>query len=85
MQGQGVSAPCLSILDDIINRIGVNMNNQNNNKVALFTPNNLFDPTLGRLEKGYTIVSSDTASQWIKISKKVREASPQEVASYFGG
>ena len=55
------------------------------NKVALHTPNNMFHPVLGRLEKGYNVVSKDIADQWIKISDKVREASPHEVAAYYGG
>jgi hypothetical protein len=55
------------------------------NKVALYVPNNMFHPVLGRLEKGYNIVSSDDAEQWIKISNKVREASPYEVAAHYGG
>lgn len=52
-------------------------------KVALFAPNSLVHPSLGRLNKGYTIVTSDKAQEWIKISEKVREATPQEVASAF--
>lgn len=52
-------------------------------KVALFAPNSLVYPGLGRLNKGYTIVDSDKAQEWIKISDKVREATPQEVASAF--
>jgi hypothetical protein len=52
-------------------------------KVALFAPNSLVHPSLGRLNKGYTIVDSDKAQEWLKISEKVREATPQEVASAF--
>lgn len=52
-------------------------------KVALFAPNSLVHPSLGRLNKGYTIVESDKAQEWLKISDKVREATPQEVASAF--
>jgi hypothetical protein len=52
-------------------------------KVALFAPNSIVYPGLGRLNKGYTIVESDKAQNWLKISDKVREATPQEVASAF--
>lgn len=52
-------------------------------KVALFAPNSIVYPGLGRLNNGYTIVDSDKAEEWLKISDKVREASPQEVASAF--
>lgn len=52
-------------------------------KVALFAPNSIVHPALGRLNNGYTIVDSDAAKQWLEISDKVREATPQEVASAF--
>lgn len=52
-------------------------------KVALFAPNSIAHPALGRLNKGYTIVDSESAKEWLKISNKVREATPQEVASAF--
>jgi hypothetical protein len=52
-------------------------------KVALFAPNPIVHPILGRLNRGYTIVSANDAEQWLKISEKVREASPQEVASAY--
>ncbi len=52
-------------------------------KVALFAPNSIVHPALGRLNKGYTIVDSDKAEEWLKISDKVRQATPQEVASAF--
>jgi hypothetical protein len=52
-------------------------------KVALFAPNSIVHPSLGRLNKGYTIVDSDAANRWLQISDKVREATPQEVASAF--
>jgi hypothetical protein len=52
-------------------------------KVALFAPNSIFHPSLGRLNNGYTIVDSDKAEEWLKISDKVRQATPQEVASAF--
>jgi hypothetical protein len=52
-------------------------------KVALFAPNSLVHPVLGRLNNGYTIVDSSKAEEWLKISEKVRAATPQEVASAF--
>lgn len=52
-------------------------------KVALFAPNSIYYQPLGRLNKGYTIVDSNVADEWYKISDKVREASPNEVASAF--
>jgi hypothetical protein len=53
-------------------------------KVAVFCSGRLFHPALGRLDMGYNIVDSHAAEEWMKISKKVREATPQEVASAYG-
>lgn len=53
-------------------------------KVALYTPNALYHRGLGRLERGYNIVSPEDAQQWLQVSEKVREASPHEVAAAFG-
>jgi hypothetical protein len=53
-------------------------------KVAVFVPNPLYCTGLPRLENGYNIISTSEAEQWMKISDKVREASPQELAVFFG-
>jgi hypothetical protein len=53
-------------------------------EVALFSSGNLFHPSLGRLKSGYNILDPNLAKEWIKISEKVREATPQEVASAYG-
>jgi hypothetical protein len=55
-----------------------------NSDVAVFSEGNLHHPSLGRLKAGYNIVSSLQAEEWKKITNKVREATPQEVASAFG-
>ena len=54
------------------------------NEIAVFCSGRLYHPTLGRLNHGYNIVSRESAEEWMKISPKVREASPQEVASAYG-
>ena len=54
------------------------------NKVAVFSSGNLFHPSYGRLEKGYTILDSETSQAWMKISNKVREATPEEIAVAYG-
>lgn len=51
-------------------------------KVALHSSANLFKFKLGELKVGYNIVSKEAASVWLK-SKKVRVATPQEVAEYY--
>jgi hypothetical protein len=52
--------------------------------IAVFSEGKLFHPSLGRLNQGYNIVEHDVAQEWMKISRKVREATPQEVASAYG-
>jgi len=53
-------------------------------QVAVLAENGLFDVTLGRLSKGYNITNLETAEAWMKITDKVRLASPQEVANAYG-
>lgn len=53
------------------------------NKTAIYSERNLFSSTYGRIEKGYNIVSNDAAQYFIQ-QKSVREASPQEVAEFYG-
>lgn len=58
---------------------------ENFDKVALKVDGPLFDRALGRLEFGYVILDRATADQWLaKFSDKVREVTPQEVASVYG-
>lgn len=54
------------------------------NKVAVFSSGNMYHPIHGRLEKGYTILNSESAQAWMSISNKVREATPEEVAVAYG-
>jgi len=53
-------------------------------KVAIFAENGLYDRSLGRLEKGYNIVTTEKAEAWMKITNKTRLATPNEVASAYG-
>jgi hypothetical protein len=57
---------------------------QKPDKIAIFSSGKLFHPTLGRLAYGYNVVDFDVAQEWMKVSEKVREATPQEVASAYG-
>jgi hypothetical protein len=52
--------------------------------VAVFSEGKMFHPNLGRLDRGYNFVSPELAEKWMTISNRVREATPQEVASAFG-
>lgn len=53
-------------------------------KVAIFSSGNLYHPTHGRIQKGYSILDRKTAEAWMEISNKIREATPEEVAVAYG-
>ena len=53
-------------------------------KVAVYSDGNLYHPNLGRIEKGYTILTPEFAQEWLAISNKIREATPEEVAMAYG-
>jgi len=51
---------------------------------AVYSEGKLAHPALGRLDKGYNIVTPEQADEWMKISTKVRMATPEEVAIAYG-
>ena len=53
-------------------------------KIAVFTDHGLYDGTLGRLEKGYTILTQEKAEEWLQAAPSVRVATPVEVAAAYG-
>ena len=53
-------------------------------QVAVYSEGKLAHPALGRLDKGYNVVSSAQAEEWMKISNRVRLATPEEVAIAYG-
>lgn len=53
-------------------------------KVAVYSPKNLYKFGLGELRKGYTIVSKEVADKWISIHRDVEIATPEDVARYYG-
>jgi lysyl-tRNA synthetase class II len=52
-------------------------------KMALYSERNLHWNGVGALEKGYNIVTKEASVKWLN-HKAVREASPKEVARYYG-
>ena len=52
-------------------------------KVAVFSTKNISVPGLGKVYRGYNIVSKDAADQWATKSY-IRIATPEEVAKEFG-
>lgn len=43
-----------------------------------------YDKELGRLNRGYNIVSKKDADIWVSKFSKIKIASPEEVAEVFG-
>ena len=52
-------------------------------KVAVFSTKNITIPGLGKVYRGYNIVTKDAADQWTTKSY-IRLATPEEVAKEFG-
>lgn len=52
-------------------------------KIAIYSEKNRFNSDFGRIERGYTIVSPAQRDFWLKFPG-VREATPKEVAKYYG-
>ena len=55
----------------------------NNNEVALYSAKNLHWQGIGKLKPGYNILTREIAEKWL-TNKHVREATPEEVATYYG-
>lgn len=51
--------------------------------IAVYSESNLSKIGLGKLSAGYNIVNKEDAKMWLQ-SKRVREATPEEVARYYG-
>jgi hypothetical protein len=55
------------------------------NLVCLFVDNaSVYEKNLGRLTKGYNVVSKKDADVWVSKFPKIRVTSPEEVAEVFG-
>jgi hypothetical protein len=53
--------------------------------VCLFVENaSTYEKTLGKLNRGYNVVSKEDADIWVLKFPKIRVASPEEVAEVFG-
>lgn len=52
-------------------------------KIALWSNKNIRWTGVGTLTKGYNIVTKEAADQWL-AKEGIREATPEEVASYYG-
>jgi hypothetical protein len=52
-------------------------------KIAVYSNKNLYWGGVGTLEIGYNIIAKEMSEKWL-THKAVREASPEEVASYYG-
>jgi hypothetical protein len=53
--------------------------------VCLFVENaSIYEKSVGRLARGYNVVSKEDADIWVSKFPKIRVASPEEVAEVFG-
>jgi hypothetical protein len=52
-------------------------------QVAVHSAKNLHWQGVGKLQPGYNILSKEVAAKWL-TNKHVREATPEEVATYYG-
>jgi hypothetical protein len=52
-------------------------------KIALFSEKNLHWQGVGKITKGYNIVTEEAAKLWLQ-RRGIREATPEEVATYYG-
>lgn len=53
------------------------------NKIALYSEKNMSWSAIGKVGKGYNIVTKEAAEMWL-TRKGVRKATPQEVATHYG-
>jgi hypothetical protein len=54
-----------------------------NTQMAVYASKHLHWQGVGKLTPGYNILSKEVAEKWL-TNKNVREATPQEVATYYG-
>lgn len=54
-----------------------------NNKVAIWSEKNLSWSEVGRVSKGYNIVTKEAADKWLSKAG-IRKATAKEVATYYG-
>lgn len=52
-------------------------------KIAIHSEKNMHWNGIGRISKGYNIVTKEAAEKWL-TRKGIRQATPEEVASYYG-
>jgi hypothetical protein len=53
--------------------------------VCLFVQNaSIYEESLGKLNRGYNVVSKKDADVWVTKFPKIRVTSPEEVAEIFG-
>lgn len=52
-------------------------------KIALYSEKNMNWAAIGKVNKGYNIVTKEAAEMWL-TRKGVRKATPQEVATHYG-
>ena len=59
------------------------MSNEEYDKVAIYSPRNISWVGVGKVSKGYNIMTKDKAELWLTRSN-IRIALPEEVAKEYG-
>ena len=52
-------------------------------QIALYFKNPVHS-SLGTMQRGYHVFTAEEAEKWLQQSKRIRIATPQEVAEYYG-
>jgi hypothetical protein len=65
------------------NSVQTNSPNTKSEKIALYSSKNVHWTEVGKLVKGFNIVSSEKAESWLTLDG-VRIASPEEIAREYG-
>lgn len=53
------------------------------NKIAVYSEKNMHWAAIGKVDKGYNIVTKEAAEMWL-TRKGIRKATPEEVATHYG-
>ena len=56
---------------------------ESSDKIAIYSEKNMNWTAVGRVSKGYNIVTEEAAKMWL-TRKGIRKATPEEVASHYG-
>lgn len=71
-----------AVTDKILNKLD-QTSYTNFDKVAIYSPESIFWEEVGRLSKGFNIVTNNKAESWLTLDG-IRVVTPEEVAKEYG-